>query len=156
MAMLVALAVVINIVENTFLPPVQFGIRFGLANVISIISMVIFSYKEMLIVNSLRLVVSNLLRGYLFATSFWIAAGGLALSSLTIYCCFLFKRSIIFTAILSSFAHTLGQLLVVSFIYKQVDIIYLAPELLLFSFFTGILTGRLSTAILKHIKVKEF
>ena len=50
--MLSALSIVINLFESWFIPPVQFGIRFGLANIISLITIELFGIKELLIVNA--------------------------------------------------------------------------------------------------------
>ena len=47
-AILSALAIVINLFESMFIPPIQFGIRFGLANIISLVTIHLFSYKECL------------------------------------------------------------------------------------------------------------
>ena len=43
--MLIALAIVINVAENAFLPELPLGIRFGLANIIALIAINLFSYK---------------------------------------------------------------------------------------------------------------
>ena len=39
LAIMSALAIVINIIENLFIPPFSFGIRFGLANIISLVTL---------------------------------------------------------------------------------------------------------------------
>ena len=50
LAIYCSLAVVINLIENLFLPPLYFGIRFGLANIISLITLKQMGFKDMCIV----------------------------------------------------------------------------------------------------------
>ena len=57
--MLIALAIVINVAENAFLPELPLGIRFGLANIIALIAINLFSYKEMTTINIMRVVLAN-------------------------------------------------------------------------------------------------
>ena len=82
--MLSALAIVVNIFENAFIPELPMGIRFGLANIMSLVTIRVFSYKEMLVVNIMRVVLANLLTGTIFGTKFFIAFGGIVLSSLSL------------------------------------------------------------------------
>ena len=58
-----ALAIIINLFESAFIPPIQFGIRFGLANIMALITIKMFGIKEMLVVNTLRVTIGNLLKG---------------------------------------------------------------------------------------------
>ena len=74
--MLSALSIVINLFESMFIPPIQFGIRFGLANIIALITIELFGVKEVLIVNTMRIVIGSLLRGVIFGSPFWISFGG--------------------------------------------------------------------------------
>ena len=140
--LLAAMAISINVLESTFIPAMPFGIRFGLANIIALITIEMFGVKEMLIVNTMRVVIGSLLRGTIFGSTFWISLTGVFISSLVIIICKkLLKLPIISTSMLSAIGHSVGQVLMVSFIYTQVSMVAIIPYLLMSAIPTGILTG---------------
>lgn len=151
--MLSALAIVINIIENTFIPELPLGIRFGLANIMALISIKLFSSKEMLIVNIMRVTLGNLLAGTIFGTRFFIAMGGIVLSSVSLIITNKLDTSIPFSSIVSSFFHTLGQIAVVCYIYGTVYMFSAIPIYIVSSVGTGILTGFIAKEALKRIKL---
>lgn len=153
LAVLSALAIVINLIENWFIPPLAFGIRFGLANIISLITLKMFGVKEMGLIVLLRLTLGNLLKGTIFGTPFWISSAGLLLSSFIILILHKLNSSILFTSMMSSVFHTFGQLIAVTLIYNQVNVILLMPILVLSSLATGVLTGVLTKEVLKRVKI---
>ena len=151
-AVLASLAVVINIIENLFIPPVGFGIRFGLANIISLVSLKLFSIKEMLMVAFVRLTVGNLLKGTIFGVSFWIPASGLFLSSVAIIVMDKLDCSIRFTSMMSAILHSIGQLLAVVYLYRQVRIAALLPMLIIVSLVAGTITGYISELVIRRFR----
>ena len=146
-----ALAIVINIIENLFIPPFSFGIRFGLANIISLVTLKKTGIKDMLIVVLLRLTLGNLIKGTIFGIPFWISSLGVVLSTIIIIILDKLNASILFTSMMSSIFHTLGQVLVVCFVYSNVNIIVLLPVLIVSSLATGVLTGVITKEVLKRI-----
>lgn len=152
-AILCSLAIVINLVENWFIPPLAFGIRFGLANIISLVTIKLFGIKEMSLVVLLRLTLGNLLKGTIYGTPFWISAAGLLLSTMIILVLNRLNSSILFTSMMSSIFHTLGQLIVVTLIYNQINIMLLLPMLIVFSLASGVLTGIITKEVLKRVKL---
>ena len=150
--MLSALAIVINLVESYFIPPIQFGIRFGLANIIALITIEILGTKEMIIVNAMRVTIGSLLRGVIFGTTFFISFGGVLLSTIIIVIMHKIKASLWFTSMMSAIFHSLGQVLVVMFIYRQEAVIAILPLLAVSSIATGILTGFIANECVKRYK----
>ena len=150
--MLSALSIVINLFESWFIPPVQFGIRFGLANIISLITIELFGIKELLIVNIMRILIGSLLRGIIFGSPFWISFGGILLSTIIIIILHKLKTSLLFTSTMSAIFHSLGQVLIVSFIYHQSNVMMILPILLISSVLTGCLTGFIAKECLKRLK----
>ena len=151
LAIMSALAIVINIIENLFIPPFSFGIRFGLANIISLVTLKKTGVKDMLIVVLLRLTLGNLIKGTIFGIPFWISSLGIVFSTIIIIILDKLNASILFTSMMSSIFHTLGQVLVVCFVYSNVNIIVLLPVLIVSSLATGVLTGIISKEVLKRI-----
>lgn len=154
-AVLCALAVVINIIENIFIPPLSFGIRFGLANIISLVTLKTLGKKELCLVVLLRLTLGNLIKGTIFGTPFWISSLGLVLSTIVILILDKLKASLFFTSMMSSVFHTLGQLIVVCIIYNQINVMLLLPVLLISSLATGTITGLITKEVLKRIRVRS-
>ena len=145
------MAIVINLIENIFIPPLTFGIRFGLANIISLVSLKILGKREMGFIILVRLTLGNILKGTIFGTPFLISAAGLLLSSLGILICEKFHCSVIFTSMMSSILHSGGQMLAVCFIYDQVNIIAILPLLIIGSLVSGVLTGTISHTIIQRV-----
>ncbi len=152
-AVLSALAVVINLFESFFIPPVQFGIRFGLANIVSLVAIYFVGKKDMVLINALRVIIANLLRGTIFALVFWISFGGVILSTIVIIILFQLKSSLLFTSIISAIAHSVGQVIVVVLVYNQVLIASIIPLLLISSIVTGILTAFIAKLTLNRLKI---
>ena len=151
--MLIALAIVINVAENAFLPELPLGIRFGLANIIALIAINLFSYKEMTTINIMRVVLANLITGTIFGTKFFIALGGIILSSIALIILKKLKCSIVFSSIISALAHMIGQILVVSFIYGTLNMFLAFPLYIVSAVGTGVLTGIIANEVLKRIRV---
>lgn len=152
-AVLSALAVVINLFESFFIPPVQFGIRFGLANIVSLVAIYFVGKKDMVLINALRVIIANLLRGTIFALVFWISFGGVILSTIAIIILFQLKSSLLFTSIISAIAHSVGQVMVVVLVYNQILIASIIPLLLISSIVTGILTAFIAKLTLNRLKI---
>lgn len=147
-----ALAIIINLFESAFIPPIQFGIRFGLANIMALITIKMFGIKEMLVVNTLRVTIGNLLKGVIFGSPFWISFSGVAFSSIAIIVFHKLKTSLLFTSIMSAIFHSFGQVVMVMILYNQVNIIALLPILVISSVATGVLTGLIARESLKRIR----
>ena len=152
-AILCSLAIVINLIENLFIPPIAFGIRFGLANIVSLVALKTLGVKEMGLVILLRLTLGNLIKGTIFGTPFLISSLGIIFSSVVILLLDKLKASISFTSMMSSIAHTFGQLIVVCIIYNQINVIAILPLLIVSSLATGAFTGIITNKVLKRIKI---
>jgi heptaprenyl diphosphate synthase len=60
--------------------------------------------------------------------------------------------SLLFTSIIGSIAHSSGQVLIVSFLYRQAGMAAILPYLLLGSIPTGILIGTIAKLVLARIR----
>lgn len=152
LALLCAMAITLNLLESIYIGPIIGVLRIGLANIIALIAIQLLGVKDMIIVNIMRVVIGNLLRGTIFGSTFWISSGGVALSTLVMILLYHFHSSLLFTAIFSSLAHSTGQVLVVMAFYKQPAMMTLLPYLMLGSIPTGLLTGGIASLVLKRIK----
>jgi len=152
LALLCAMAITLNLLESMYIGPIIGVLRIGLANIIALITIRLMGIKETIIVNVMRVVIGNLLRGTIFGSTFWISSGGVFLSTILLILLDYFHSSLLFMAVFSSLAHSLGQVLVVMAFYKQPAMLTLLPYLILGSIPTGLLTGSVASLVLKHIK----
>lgn len=151
-AMLCALAITLNILETMYLGFLPLGIRIGFANIVALLAIYLFGIKELILINFLRVVLSNLLRGTLFGSMFWISFFGVLLSTISLIILKKNKNSLIFSSLISSIFHSLGQIIVVCFIYSSPYLVSIFPYLLIVSLIAGYFIGKISLLILTRIK----
>lgn len=157
LTMLLALSVVLNIIES-FIPLFNGnipGLKLGLANIIILIVLYMFSFKDALYVSLLRILLVGILRTGLFSMTFFFSLGGAFFSLCSMFLAKKTKLSIIGVSIVGSIFHSIGQILVAILIIKNMYIIYYVPWLLLFSIPTGILVGFTSKTILNNLENRK-
>ncbi|MBE6129742.1 MAG: Gx transporter family protein [Erysipelotrichaceae bacterium] len=152
LALLSAMAIVLSIIESIYIGPVFYMCRLGLANIIALVTVKIMGVKEMIIVNTMRVVISTLMRGMIFSSTFWISLGGVVLSSIALILMDKLKSSLMFTSIICAIAHSVGQVIVVCLFYMQAGVAAILPYLLLGSIPMGILTGITAQLVLSRIR----
>ena len=155
LALLSAMAIALNLVESMYIGSFAYGIRIGLANIMALITIRLFGVRDMIIVNLMRVVIGTLLRGLIFGTTFWISLGGVLLSSVSLILTTRLNCTLLFSSVISSVCHSVGQVLVVVFLYHQAAMAAVLPYLLLGSVPVGLLTGYAAQRALKLVKPLE-
>jgi heptaprenyl diphosphate synthase len=154
-AMLVAQASVLHFVESLLPNPIPIpGVKLGLANIITLLALIVLDFRTALQITVLRTVLGALLSGTLFGVGFFMSCSG-ALSALCLMAVSLRAMSglsITVISILGAIAHNLGQLALAALILNFSGIFYYLPVMLLFSIPTGYITGLLTNELLKYIK----
>ena len=155
LSMFLALTVVLNIVES-FIPIfVSFvpGIKLGLTNIVILLVLYFYSFKDALFVSFLRVFLVGILRTGLFSMSFFFSLGGCILSIIMMY---IFKKitklSMIGISVIGALFHSIGQIIIAIIFLKNMNMMYYLPWLLIFSIPTGILIGVISKQILFHLE----
>ncbi len=151
-ALLSAMAIVLSYFESVYIGTFSYGIKIGLANIVALVTIKVLGVREMIIVNTMRVMISSLMRGMIFGSTFWISLGGVALSSVVLIILDKFDSSLMFTSILCAIAHSTGQVIVVCLFYMQSRVAIVLPYLLLGSIPMGILTGITAQMVLTRIK----
>jgi heptaprenyl diphosphate synthase len=150
--MLLAMSILLHLLEPS-LPIGIPGVKLGLANILGLVAMVLFSPKEMYVLNFMRVILASLLRGMIFGTGFWLAMGGTLLATLISHLLYRHsKLSLIGVSIAAAAFHGLGQILALMLINQSVFMIYWLPLLWASSVPTGLLTGFLSLEVLKRLR----
>ncbi|MBM6860871.1 Gx transporter family protein [Clostridium saudiense] len=142
LALLISMAIALQVFESMIAIPLPYGAKLGLANIIALVTMEIFDVRELILVNSMRVLLGSLLRGTFLTSTFWISTGGVLLSSLAIIFMKKFtKQSMIGISIVSAVFHNIGQIIVITFLYNNVALAAILPILLITAIPTGILVG---------------
>lgn len=157
LAILIAGAIILSIVEG-FIPSFGIpGIKLGLANILILVTMYELGPKEALVVNLSRVYLSNLLRGTIMGMGFVMSLTGAILSYLVMLLFYLLIRkfSVIGVSVLGSIAHIFGQLLIAMlYLGSSVVIIYL-PFIGVSAIITGIFVGVIAHLIIKTGVIKK-
>ena len=152
LALLSGTAIALNLLESIYIGPIFGVLRLGLANIAALLALKLMGRKEMVIVNVMRVVIGNLLRGLIFSSTFWISSGGVLLSSLVMLGLDAIDSSLLFVSICGSIAHSAGQVLIVMGLYRQAGMAAVLPYLLLGSIPTGIAIGTVANLVLARIR----
>jgi len=154
LTMLLSMSIVLHLIDQSIHLPIPIpGVKLGLANIMGIMALYMFGYKEMISVNFLRVLLSGLLRGSIFSTGFWISFSGVILSTLVVILLYrILKETLVVLSVISSIFHSIGQLCMVSFLYQTVNMFWNLPMMLLLAVPMGILTGMVAQEALKRTR----
>ena len=152
MGLFLAFALVLSYIES--LVPVSLGIlgvKLGLANLAVLLALYVYGWREALLLNLMRVLLSGFLFGSLFMAMYSMAG---ALCSFSAMC--LLKRTGRFSLTGVSMAggvfHNVGQLLTAFFVLKAPGVVFYLPVLLAAGIGAGFLMGRLSEEVIKYIR----
>lgn len=155
LALMVSLALVLSIIESWIpIPPIVPGVKLGLANIITLIVIVFFGFKDASLVVITRCILASFFRGGIIIFLFSIMGGILS----AIVMALLYKKlsrvfSIIGISIAGAIAHNAGQLTMASIVMKDSSVFGYLPILLLSGIimgcFVGLCTNFLSNALTK-------
>lgn len=158
-AVLVALAVVLHLFEALIPLPIPIpGVKLGLANIITLLALVLFDFKTAFLIAVLRTVLGSLLSGTLFNIAFFMSFSG-AIAAACLMALLLRLPlshsgfSILGISMAGAAAHNLGQLAVAAMLIRHTGIFYYLPILLLSSIPTGFLTGLVLRELLNYLKI---
>ena len=157
-AMLVAQASVLHYMESLLPNPIPIpGVKLGLANIITLLALVLFDFKTAVNISVLRTILGAMLSGTLFGVGFFMSFSG-ALAAVCMMALLLSVSSgfsLVGVSIAGAIAHNLGQLAMAALILNFSGIFYYLPIMLLSSIPTGIITGLLLVELVKYLKANN-
>lgn len=119
------------------------GAKLGLTNIITLVSLLIFGFKETFIIVTVRVILSSIFAGPMSYLLFSI--GGAYLSLIVMFLVNKIKGfSVIGVSIVGAIAHNIGQLLVASILVENFLMITYLPFMLATSLVTGLFVGIVS------------
>jgi len=154
LSLLVSLGLALSIVESMM--PVPFmapGAKLGLANMVCLVTLVIFGFKEAFAVAVLRSLTFALATGNFSGLMY--SMSGAILSTIVMYLIYSILSnyfSLIGVSIFGAISHNIAQIGVASLIMENVKIFSYLPVMLLMSLFTGYFVGLGSIFISRNLK----
>lgn len=145
LAMLTSLGLALHIIEAGIPNPligIAPGAKLGLANIIGLITLVIFGFKYALTVNLLRCILGGLASGAV--TSMIYSLAGAFISTILMWFIYqYFKKyfSLVGVSVFGALGHNIAQLTVASLIISNAKIFTYLPIMMFVSIFTGIFIG---------------
>jgi len=153
---LVTNAILISLLELLIPVPVPVpGVKLGLANIITLLAIVFLTFKDVLLIVTIRCLVIALLTRGVFMLAFSLSGGILSAVIMTI----LYKKfsnvfSIKGISIAGAIVHNTTQIAVASVILGQIIIFYYLPVLLVSAVVTGFITGTIAELTINELKKK--
>jgi len=155
LAILVGLGVVLHRIE-TLLPLPSPWVKLGLANVMTLVALVWFGFREALMVTLLRVFLGAVFGGTFLGPTFFLSlAGGLAAVTVMggVHRLGQSWFSLVGVSVSAAYAHTTAIFLCVFlFFIPQKTFLQLLPVFLTFSLITGILTGILANHVIRRLR----
>lgn len=151
LSLLIALALIFSYVEaiipyNPGIP----GVKLGVANIVTIITLYTYGNKDAFIVNIVRVFIAGLLFNGIFGACYAMAGAMVSLIGMIIL-----KKTKLFSVVGVSMAggvlHNLGQLLVAAFLISDLKIFFYFPVLMFSGIIAGIAVGIASTVVLARL-----
>ena len=149
-AVMAAAALIIFIIEAQLPLPFPIpGIKLGLANVITLTSIVWLGKKDALAVLLLRIVLGSIFTGNMI-TLVYSAVGGLIAYAAMLAAVAILKN-IVAASVVGAMGHNIGQIAAAAVISHTVQILYYLPILIISGVLTGLFTGIVAAAVLRRL-----
>lgn len=154
LSLLVSIGLALSVLESAIPLPITIpGAKLGLSNMVILITLVLFGFKEGLIVGVLKSLVFVLVTGSI--SSLFYSLSGAILSCFAMYFVYKFFSkifSLIGVSIFGAVAHNIAQVTVAVLMMNNVRIYSYLPILLLMSLFTGYFVGLSSIYISSNLE----
>ncbi len=154
LSLLVSIGLALSVLETSIPFPIPIpGARLGLSNIVILVSLIIFGFRDTFIVSILKSIVLMLVTGSI--SSFIYSISGAILSTIVMFIVYKYFSnmfSLIGVSIFGAVAHNTAQVSVATVIMNNIKIFSYLPVLLLLSLFTGYFVGVSSNYISKNLR----
>lgn len=155
LSLLVTFGLALHVIENMI--PVPFpipGAKLGLANIISLLAIVMYGVKEGLTVNILRCLIGALLTGSMASLLYSLSGAILSTLMMALFYKY-FKKvfSLVGISIVGGVTHNFTQVTVAGIVLSTFGLYVYLPFLMIIGLFTGFFTGIAATFICQNLFV---
>lgn len=142
LSLLTAGALILNIIEGMIpLPYIAPGAKLGLSNIVTLSAMVVFGFKDALLIVVIRCILLMLVATNPITFIYSIVSGIVSTIVMGAVLKYFKKLSLIGVSVLGAMAHNASQITVAAIIFENVNMYYYMPILSLVSIFTGCFVG---------------
>lgn len=151
-SLLLAIALIVNFLESLVPLPLPLpGVKLGLANCIGLVVLCLYTRKDYVVFNILKVFMVALLRTG-FGTSFFIGLSGTALATIFTLLFYSFtKASIYGLSVIGAVFHALGQVVMVIILYNSIYMINYLVVLEFASVISGLITAFVASTVLQKL-----
>ena len=154
LSLIVALGVVLHRLE-TLIPLPSPWIKLGLANVMTLITLIFFGFRDAVTVTLLRIMLGSIIGGTFLSPTFFLSLSGGVMSVFVMSWVYFYGKSpfsLVGVSVCAAYTHTLTTVICVYFFWVQQEFFFkLLPVFFTFSLITGTLTGIISNYISKKL-----
>lgn len=158
LSLLTAGAMILSIIEGMIpLPFIAPGAKLGLANIVTLTVIVIFGFKDAILVVILRCILMMFVAGNPISFIYSISSG--ITSVIVMYISFKFMKnyfSLIGTSVLGAMTHNASQITVAAIMFENLSMYTYLPIMSLISIFTGCFVGYTSIYITDNLNKNLF
>ena len=153
LSLLVSLAVVLSIVENQLPIPRPLWLKLGLANVITIVTLIMYGTRAAIAVACVRALLAGIFGALPMLLFSFPAAITSSLSMGILYRVSGRRLSVVGLSVSGALAHNLTQLLIAYFVLSlsRSSIFALVPLLILAAVIAGVVTGLIARYLIRHL-----
>lgn len=149
--MLTAAALVIFVIEAQ-IPPVAPipGIKLGLANVVTLFTIIVLGRREAFAVTALRIILGSVFTGSMMSFVYSAAGGALCFAAMAVLTLFMKENMTWLVSVIGAICHNIGQLAAAVIVTGTVQILWYLPVLTISAVITGVFTGIAAQYLLKR------
>lgn len=147
----VALSVFVIELQLPSLIPIP-GIKPGLSNIITLVTLYLIGPWDALAVLLVRITLGCIITGRMMAFAYSLGGGILSFFILLLLWRRIDNKILFVCSIFSAMAHNLGQILVAILLTKTVGVLYYLPVLEVSGIITGLFTGLVAQLVIKRLK----
>ncbi|HZK33028.1 MAG TPA: Gx transporter family protein [Tissierellaceae bacterium] len=153
LSLLVSIGLAVSLIESSIPLPIPIpGARLGLSNIVILVTLIIFGFKDAFTVSVLKSIVLMLVTGSV--SSFIYSISGAILSTIVMFIVYKYFSnifSLIGVSIFGAVSHNTAQVAIATLIMSNIKIFFYLPILLLMSLFTGYFVGISSNFVSKNL-----
>lgn len=155
MGLFISIALVLNLIERMF--PVPFGVpgaKLGFANIITIVCLMVFGYKDTFLVLISRIILGAVFGGGVSGFLYSVSGGILSFIMMVLLIQFVGNRvSLIGISVTGAFFHSVGQVIMAVILFQNIRLLGYLPMMLMTSILSGIFVGFVGERFRRYLEV---
>ena len=157
MALLLSMSLIIFTIESQLPPPVALpGVKWGLANVVTLVAIFLVGKKEAGTILFLRIMLTAVMAGSGISFLYSLSGGVLSFLTMCLLSNLLDVEKIWVISIFGALAHNIGQIIAACLVTELVQLVYYLPVLAISGIICGLITGLAAKFTLKALARAKF